>query len=248
MSIMRTSRATGFTIVELLIVVVIIAILAAITVVAFNGIQSRAQLSRLSSETNSITKKVELFNAEFSTYPTAINDCPTPAAANICLTPPSDETYTYRADPKGSVTLPGGVNTKNDIPSYDLFIYGTKSGAYSSSAERTSASSNEFMQYVDLAPFIDTYGIRKYRLSFDIKSASIASKSTVRVYFQNGSGARYGGLNPDVNVTTSYQHYDIEFTPSLNNASITASILAFYGTYSTGNIPTVRNVKLTLAQ
>ena len=36
------TKNTGFTIVELLIVIVIIGILAAITIVAYNGIQNRA--------------------------------------------------------------------------------------------------------------------------------------------------------------------------------------------------------------
>ena len=38
-----TQKRTGFTIVELLIVIVVIGILAAITIVAFNGIQTRAK-------------------------------------------------------------------------------------------------------------------------------------------------------------------------------------------------------------
>ena len=38
---MRQTKS-GFTIVELLIVIVVIAILAAITIVAYNGIQNRA--------------------------------------------------------------------------------------------------------------------------------------------------------------------------------------------------------------
>jgi prepilin-type N-terminal cleavage/methylation domain-containing protein len=38
-----TSRSSGFTIVELLIVVVVIAILAVITIVSYNGIQNRAK-------------------------------------------------------------------------------------------------------------------------------------------------------------------------------------------------------------
>ena len=41
---MKTSKQ-GFTIVELLIVIVVIAILAAITIVAYNGIQNRAKAS-----------------------------------------------------------------------------------------------------------------------------------------------------------------------------------------------------------
>lgn len=39
----------GFTIVELLIVIVVIAILAAISVVAYNGIQHRAKVSAVAS-------------------------------------------------------------------------------------------------------------------------------------------------------------------------------------------------------
>jgi prepilin-type N-terminal cleavage/methylation domain-containing protein len=42
----RTSKNAGFTIVELLIVVVVIAILAAITIVSYNGITTRAENTR----------------------------------------------------------------------------------------------------------------------------------------------------------------------------------------------------------
>ncbi|MCA9336234.1 prepilin-type N-terminal cleavage/methylation domain-containing protein, partial [Candidatus Saccharibacteria bacterium] len=39
----RKHRLSGFTIVELLIVIVVLAILAAITIVAYNGIQQRSR-------------------------------------------------------------------------------------------------------------------------------------------------------------------------------------------------------------
>ena len=51
----------GFTIVELFIVVVVIAILAAITIVAYNGIQNRAKASALQSTASQATKKVMSF-------------------------------------------------------------------------------------------------------------------------------------------------------------------------------------------
>jgi prepilin-type N-terminal cleavage/methylation domain-containing protein len=51
----------GFTIVELLIVIVIIAILAAITIVAYNGIQNRARSSAAQSLANNVAKKAEAF-------------------------------------------------------------------------------------------------------------------------------------------------------------------------------------------
>ncbi len=56
----------GFTIVELLIVIVVIAILAAITVVAYNGIQARAQDSAITNDLASIKKKIELYKIDNS--------------------------------------------------------------------------------------------------------------------------------------------------------------------------------------
>ncbi|MCD8561695.1 type II secretion system GspH family protein [Candidatus Saccharibacteria bacterium] len=62
-------KHTGFTIVELLIVIVVIAILAAITVVAYTGIQSQAYDSAIKSDIQNFAKKMELYKAENSTYP-----------------------------------------------------------------------------------------------------------------------------------------------------------------------------------
>lgn len=62
-------RARGFTIVELLIVVVVIAILAAITVVAYTGIQNRAHDSSVKNDLRQLTTKVEAYRAEFGAAP-----------------------------------------------------------------------------------------------------------------------------------------------------------------------------------
>ena len=48
----------GFTIVELLIVIVVIAILAAITTVAFNGVQDRARSAKISADLNTLTRAI----------------------------------------------------------------------------------------------------------------------------------------------------------------------------------------------
>lgn len=66
----RNSKPTyGFTIVELLIVIVIIAILAAITVVAYNGIQKRGNDSQRKSDVAAITKALELYYIDNGRYP-----------------------------------------------------------------------------------------------------------------------------------------------------------------------------------
>jgi prepilin-type N-terminal cleavage/methylation domain-containing protein len=54
-----TSRR-GFTIVELLIVIVVIAILAAISIVAYNGIQTRAKVSKANSDLVTLEKAMKI--------------------------------------------------------------------------------------------------------------------------------------------------------------------------------------------
>lgn len=49
----------GFTIVELLIVIVVIGILAAITIVAFNGVQERGKVSRAQSDLRNLSQAIQ---------------------------------------------------------------------------------------------------------------------------------------------------------------------------------------------
>lgn len=59
-------RISGFTIVELLIVIVVIAILAAISLVAYNGIQSRGKIARATSEINQLQKAIVIARTQES--------------------------------------------------------------------------------------------------------------------------------------------------------------------------------------
>lgn len=66
-------KQAGFTIVELLIVIVVIAILSAITVVAYNGIQNRAYDVAVQNDLTNIGKKFRLYETEFGVFPTSGN-------------------------------------------------------------------------------------------------------------------------------------------------------------------------------
>jgi prepilin-type N-terminal cleavage/methylation domain-containing protein len=72
MSFSKNIKQQGFTIVELLIVIVVIGILAAITIVAYNGIQNRGKTAAAQSAANTVIKKAEAANAAGTTagYPT----------------------------------------------------------------------------------------------------------------------------------------------------------------------------------
>jgi len=60
---------SGFTIVELLIVIVVIAILAAISVVAYNGIQTRAENDKTLAAVNSYAKMISSYMIDNSNPP-----------------------------------------------------------------------------------------------------------------------------------------------------------------------------------
>lgn len=74
----KWAKQSGFTIVELLIVVVVIAILAAITIVAYNGIKEKAAYASMRSEIASINKAILLYHADNGSYPV------TPASGTGC--------------------------------------------------------------------------------------------------------------------------------------------------------------------
>ena len=69
----KSSSERGFTIVELLIVIVVIGILAAITIVSFNGVTAKANATSAKAAASSVLKKAEAYNASENTtgYPTA---------------------------------------------------------------------------------------------------------------------------------------------------------------------------------
>ncbi len=82
----------GFTIVELLIVVVVIAILAAITIVAYNGIQNRAKDSAARSAVSQINKKMSTYTVTNNeTYPADKNEF----LSYMNFTETSPVTYSY---------------------------------------------------------------------------------------------------------------------------------------------------------
>ena len=64
-------KLSGFTIVEILIVVVVIAILASISMVAYGGVQARARDAQRQQDTRIIAQALEMYYLDNGNYPAA---------------------------------------------------------------------------------------------------------------------------------------------------------------------------------
>lgn len=111
----KQQRIKGFTIVELLIVIVIIAILASITVTAYSGVQNRALDSAIKSDLSSFAKKAEIYYIDNNAYPAWNNTSLTNVAmrfsnAAYSTTVSSNVNYCTMAGNTGYVL---GVTAKN---------------------------------------------------------------------------------------------------------------------------------------
>ena len=87
----RRNEQPGFTIVELLIVIVVIGILAGIAIVAYSGIQNRAKVAALQSNISQAAKKLESYKVTNNdTYPANLG--------TVGITAPTGTTYNYQVN------------------------------------------------------------------------------------------------------------------------------------------------------
>src|SRR5680860_1298496 len=70
----RYTRDSGFTIVELLIVIIVIAILATLVITAYNGVQTKAKNTKTIAAVEAWAKAISLYHADTGNWP-ATNSC-----------------------------------------------------------------------------------------------------------------------------------------------------------------------------
>ena len=96
----KNTNTQAFTIVELLVVIVVIGILAAITIVSYSGVTKRAKIASLQSDLSNASQQLKMFKTTNTNedYPTTI-DCTIPdSATNKCIKSSSNNLYTYTVD------------------------------------------------------------------------------------------------------------------------------------------------------
>lgn len=103
--------SAGFTVVELILVIVVIGILTVIIIATYNGVTSKAGEATLQSELTNISKKLKMYQVEYGNFPTSM---PPGADNNYCPTGPSDTLYCIK--PSADIVL-----IYNSLPPYDDF-------------------------------------------------------------------------------------------------------------------------------
>jgi prepilin-type N-terminal cleavage/methylation domain-containing protein len=98
---MEIKNNKGFTIVELLVVIVVIGILAAITIVAYSGITNRANTASIQSDLANASQQLKMYYTTYGYYPTAFNgsNCPSNPTldTSYCIKLSSGNSYSYNS-------------------------------------------------------------------------------------------------------------------------------------------------------
>jgi prepilin-type N-terminal cleavage/methylation domain-containing protein len=109
------TQQSGFTIVELLIVVVVIAILAAITIVSYTGITQQANTSAAQSNATTVLKKAELYANSETGYPTTLAALTGAASSEVYALPAGAANLITGADLTAATTALGTTPENKDI-------------------------------------------------------------------------------------------------------------------------------------
>jgi prepilin-type N-terminal cleavage/methylation domain-containing protein len=232
--------AQAFTIVELLIVIVVIGILAAVTIVAYNGVTSRAAIAGVQSDLESTAKIIENAKSTSSTSTYPVNQAAAQTAGMIssvtytaamngyCATESANGAAYMVTSANAKVHTGLGCTSTNLVtnPSFEsatVLTTGWTAAANAAISRTTAYSSNgtASMQVVRNAtasngyistPLTTTPG-RKYSISFDVRTVTGSPSLTATVKSGSATGASPADATTiTISPTTSFTKYFVTWT------------------------------------
>lgn len=162
-----TPNHRGFTVVEVLIVIVVIGILAAITLVTYNGIQERARLNVAQVDMRSVGQSAEVFKVQNKRNPVSAADFSEVLRnANVySSTRTADKSYAICADAASYAFVAWDPIVKTYKNGDTLYLYSAGQGPQIYELTNSSLSSNNQLDKLcDMVNGTSTYDAWTYQV------------------------------------------------------------------------------------
>jgi prepilin-type N-terminal cleavage/methylation domain-containing protein len=221
------TKQTGFTIVELLIVIVVIGILAAITIVAYNGIQTRARIAALGTDLSGANKLLAFHYADVGSYPATLAETNnnqgikassgttyqyTTTGSTYCLTA-TNGTLSYKVSDTATTPAQGGCaghGVGGVAPITNLAL----NPSFESNTTSAGTANGATLTRQAASAIIGTYGVRISAPANSINDSGISL--------------------PTGNVTSGTTY---TFSASVRSLIATSYRISIQGSFGTGNSP-----------